>query len=928
MARIETWFEQDLQELVAVRMLTGNLFSLDNQGNLIGVKVFDGGTPATLSGTVSGNVILPNGGTVAVTGTLSGNQAYIILPQAAYVPGVITIAIKLTSSGVITTLAAVSAVVYRTSTDTTVDPGTIIPSIQTLINQINTAVASIPADYSSLWTTLAPAFSTSTAYTAGQYVTYSGAMYRFTKAHAAGSWASGDVTAVNIGAELTDLKSAIMMDVNTQNSVDDVIYNQETELSFVWINGHINGTTGQDSGGSKNQRVVSYIPIYGNQFKVRSTNSSVTVYLYEYDAGFNFLGVNGTSGTAYIAPVNSGTKFVRISTYSASVSQSDLHTYVKAYIVNDKNIKDLTDLVYHNDKVLHDFGSARSADTTVANYSIDSVTGLSKSDSSSQLRKYAVTAGDIVKIVTDGLFQFQTVAAVPGSGTSNRVGITYRAGTYILEVPATATYLIIAVNAQTGVSNIYDGKEKITPISNQIKNPVIASADIIWRNGSAFNTGNSDYICPVNIIPRMNANKIVFFADIDIDTGDKVRFRLCTFSIESGVTANSGNYRIRNDIEIKSGSKVAVYDLYDNEKGFIIYITKENSSGTIIPLRVANVTESKLKINRFYADPGNREPTNIINMSRHIPGSGTVKPLTLLHFSDPHADTAAVNRILMKASTYSDLIDGMICTGDITENTYGSISGWWNPNVMTCIGNHDTAKYENGSYDWTYLTMAQRDQYYIAPFESNWGITHTSGTSYYYKDYADSKVRLIVLDGMLYTNPGEDAVTQTAWLGTTMDGAKALDYHVLIAIHAPHGGAEAVDCTFSKRGGGTRPVYADCNTPQDVIEVVASKIEAGCKFVGYLCGHAHQDNIWDCENDGKQLMYCVTCAAVSNRNQWKNSDQYRDENMDAFNIVTIDTVNGLVKIIRCGGANADMNMRNRKQICFYYPDGIIFGQDS
>ena len=151
---------------------------------------------------------------------------------------------------------------------------------------------------------------------------------------------------------------------------------------------------------------------------------------------------------------------------------------------------------------------------------------------------------------------------------------------------------------------------------------------------------------------------------------------------------------------------------------------------------------------------------------------------------------------------------------------------------------------------------------------------------------------------------------------------------MLIAIHAPHGGAEAVDCTFSKRGGGTRPVYADCNTPQDVIEVVASKIEAGCKFVGYLCGHAHQDNIWDCENDGKQLMYCVTCAAVSNRNQWKNSDQYRDENMDAFNIVTIDTVNGLVKIIRCGGANADMNMRNRKQICFYYPDGIIFGQDS
>lgn len=151
MARMETWFEQDLKKPLNVRMLTGNLFSMDNEGNLIGVTVLDGGQPAELAGDVSANVIRCDGGTVAVTGTLEDNKAFIVLPQAAYaVPGLVTIIIKLTNDGVITTLAAMTAIVYRSSTDTIIDPGTIIPSIQTLISSIDTAVASIPADYSSM----------------------------------------------------------------------------------------------------------------------------------------------------------------------------------------------------------------------------------------------------------------------------------------------------------------------------------------------------------------------------------------------------------------------------------------------------------------------------------------------------------------------------------------------------------------------------------------------------------------------------------------------------------------------------------------------------------------------------------------------------------------------------------------------------------
>lgn len=153
MARIESWFDQDLKKPVKVNTLNGNIFSMDNQGNLIGVRVTNNGETASLEGTVSGNVIRSDGATVAVEGTLSGNTAYIVLPQAAYaVPGLVIITIKLTTNDVVTTLAAVTAIVYRSSTDSAVDPGTIIPSIETLIAEIENAIASIPPDYSELTT--------------------------------------------------------------------------------------------------------------------------------------------------------------------------------------------------------------------------------------------------------------------------------------------------------------------------------------------------------------------------------------------------------------------------------------------------------------------------------------------------------------------------------------------------------------------------------------------------------------------------------------------------------------------------------------------------------------------------------------------------------------------------------------------------------
>lgn len=152
MAQIETWYDQDLKNPVKVHYLHGNVFSQDNQGNIIGVKVFDNGQPVNLSGSVSAYIVRPDGVTVPATGTINGNKASVTLPEAAYaIPGVISIVLKIAAGLIITTLLAVVATVYASSTNSAVDPGIIIPNIEELIEQIQSAVDSIPLDYSALW---------------------------------------------------------------------------------------------------------------------------------------------------------------------------------------------------------------------------------------------------------------------------------------------------------------------------------------------------------------------------------------------------------------------------------------------------------------------------------------------------------------------------------------------------------------------------------------------------------------------------------------------------------------------------------------------------------------------------------------------------------------------------------------------------------
>ena len=109
----EYWIDTELHRLPIVKRLDGQAFSQDSGANKIGVRVTENGEPVTLSGTVKAFIKKPDGETLDVTGTASGNEAYVVLPSGAYSEvGMIGIYIRLETEDQTITLGGVEGYVY------------------------------------------------------------------------------------------------------------------------------------------------------------------------------------------------------------------------------------------------------------------------------------------------------------------------------------------------------------------------------------------------------------------------------------------------------------------------------------------------------------------------------------------------------------------------------------------------------------------------------------------------------------------------------------------------------------------------------------------------------------------------------------------------------------------------------------------------
>ena len=206
MAQFVNLFDVDLQRPNQPQPLRQIAGEGDANGLRVGARVTDGGAYTALGGSCVGKVVRADGATVQLTGTISGNVAYVVLDQTSCaVEGPIQVAVCWVSSSNATTLVVAYGNVVHTQTGSAIQPDTPVPDLTQLLAEIDameTATAAANAAAASALTNFAPAFSDATAYSVGDYVTYTdGKVYRFTSNHSAGAWNSGHVTAVTMASE-------------------------------------------------------------------------------------------------------------------------------------------------------------------------------------------------------------------------------------------------------------------------------------------------------------------------------------------------------------------------------------------------------------------------------------------------------------------------------------------------------------------------------------------------------------------------------------------------------------------------------------------------------------------------------------------------------------------------------------------------------
>ena len=131
--------------------------------------------------------------------------------------------------------------------------------------------------------------------------------------------------------------------------------------------------------------------------------------------------------------------------------------------------------------------------TTATGWRLVPTTGFCVSNPGYKLVKYSVIAGKTYKVVSDDYFQFQTVASVPTSGTSNRIGDTYGAGTLYVTAPIGATYLIISTPTSSTTAKAYESKT----IDPMVFETTFTAGHYINSSGAEVSNANfscTDYI--------------------------------------------------------------------------------------------------------------------------------------------------------------------------------------------------------------------------------------------------------------------------------------------------------------------------------------------------------------------------------------------------------------------------------------------------
>lgn len=343
-------------------------------------------------------------------------------------------------------------------------------------------------------------------------------------------------------------------------------------------------------------------------------------------------------------------------------------------------------------------------------------------------------------------------------------------------------------------------------------------------------------------------------------------------------------------------------------------------------------------------------------MRNFVTGAANNSSLTKLpvfaHTSDIHGDKWRFESF-MRYCDYLNL-DAAILTGDMvaaipadSNQFISDVAQKHKTPFVPCLGNHD-------AYN---LTTAEAQTEMIKGFiDKISGVYSEQYPTYYYKDFASKKIRIIALNLYETDHSGHNCnftQTQCLWFVEALRTTPA-QYGVLVLFHSPETTIERVngnDAFYQKINNYWQTQPDITGTPiLKIIDAFISKTSevinytskganisitadfttknAGVEFIAYLNGHEHIDMVGYLTGTvHKQLNLNVCCGIAVYGTSYNylanNSDLPRGEigaTQDSFNIYSIDRAAKVVRIAKVGSNQSGYDLQERKYMSISYVD--------
>lgn len=295
---------------------------------------------------------------------------------------------------------------------------------------------------------------------------------------------------------------------------------------------------------------------------------------------------------------------------------------------------------------------------------------------------------------------------------------------------------------------------------------------------------------------------------------------------------------------------------------------------------------------------------------------------TLSVFTDIHGCKENLKRYVDFSREYGRYIDDMLCLGDMVPSSFADPMDFWDgiegtEKILKTIGNHDTLNSSLSEADWSYHSGKESYVRYFQPQIGSWGVVQPvdaeeKGFCWYYKDYAEAKVRLIVLDCMFV--PKDTGDEQLHWFAQALSDAKEKGLSVVAAKHFPF---EVIqDSENNTFNSIDMKPYNGGHSMMKFVQEVDAFVSSGGDFICWMHGDSHYD--YQGVVKGHPAQYCIAFENASLNSQWNDSVRIRgSKSQDSFNFVTFDTNSKLIKIVRVGN-NSDRYLRQKNCLCYDY----------